>query len=124
MRISDWSSDVCSSDLIAGTLMPFQPRVALLTPGADYGEHWHPALARKTGALTVAGLAVETRAWTDPGDLSGFDLVLPLIALGYPRAAARRYALPARVEAEGLRVLNPVPEIRRPACRESELQYV
>ncbi|SNT12409.1 ATP-grasp domain-containing protein [Sphingopyxis indica] len=92
--------------------MPFQPRVALLTPGADYGEHWHPALARKTGALTVAGLAVETRAWTDPGDLSGFDLVLPLIAWGYPRAAARWYALLDRFEAEGLRVINPVPVLR------------
>src|SRR3546814_8245632 len=92
MRISDWSSDVCSSDLKgparAGpcrgargrigapfpsspkvSAMPFQPRVAILIPAADYGEHWRPALARKTAALTAAGLAVEPRMWTDPGDL-------------------------------------------------------
>lgn len=92
--------------------MPFQPRVALLTPGADYGEHWHPALARKTGALTAAGLAVETRAWTDPGDLAGFDLVLPLLAWGYPRAAACWYALLDRLEADALNVVNPVAVLR------------
>lgn len=92
--------------------MPSQPRVALLTPNAGYGEHWHPALARKLGALTAAGLAVEARAWTDPGDLSGFDLVLPLLAWGYPRAAARWYALLDRFEAEELRIVNPVPVLR------------
>jgi len=92
--------------------MPFQPRVAILIPAADYGEHWRPALARKTAALTAAGLAVEPRVWTDPGDLSGFDLILPLLAWGYPRAVDRWYALLDRIEAEALPVANPVPVLR------------
>ncbi|AMG76090.1 MAG: hypothetical protein ABS88_16155 [Sphingopyxis sp. SCN 67-31] len=100
------------NDGAADVVMPYQPRVAILVPAADYGEHWHPALARKTAALTAAGLAVEPRVWTDPGDLSGFGLILPLLAWGYPRASARWYALLDRLEAEGLRVVNPVLVLR------------
>src|SRR3546814_12515287 len=70
------------------------------------------SLARKTAALTAAGLAFEPRTWTGPGDLSGFDLILPLLAWGYPRAIARWYALLDRLEAEGLPVVNPVPVLR------------
>src|SRR5690606_20946260 len=100
------------NDGAADVVMPFQPRVAILIPAADYGEHWRPALARKTAALTAAGLAVEPRVWTDPGDLSGFDLILPLLAWGYPRAVDRWYALLDRIEAEALPVANPVPVLR------------
>src|SRR3546814_15807518 len=66
MRISDWSSDVCSSDLV----------------------------------------------WTDPGDLAGYDLVLPLFAWGYQRDVATWYALLDRLEREALPVVNPVPVLR------------
>src|SRR3546814_3504419 len=66
MRISDWSSDVCSSDLV----------------------------------------------WTDPGDLAGYDLVLPLFAWGYQRDVATWYALLDRLEREALPVVNTVPVLR------------
>src|SRR3546814_11838724 len=66
MRISDWSSDVCSSDLV----------------------------------------------WTDPGDLAGYDLVLPLFAWGYQHDVATWYALLDRLEREALPVVNPVPVLR------------
>src|SRR3546814_11300635 len=102
--------------------MPYQPRVAILVPAAGYGEHWHAALARKTAALTAAGLAVEPRTWTDPGDLSGFDLILPLLAWGYPRAIARWYALLDRLEAEGLTVGHPVPVLRRNRSEERRVR--
>lgn len=92
--------------------MPFQPRVAILVPTPDYHENWHPAFARKTAALTGAGLIVEQRVWTDPGDLSGYDLVLPLFAWGYQRDVATWYALLDRLEAEALPVANPVPVLR------------
>lgn len=92
--------------------MPFQPRVAILVPAPDYYEKWQAAFARKAAALTAAGLIVEQRVWTDPGDLSGHDLVLPLFAWGYQRDVAGWYALLDRLEGEGLPVVNPVPVLR------------
>lgn len=90
--------------------MPFQPRVAILVPAPDYEENWRPAFARKAAALAAAGLAVERRVWTDPGDLTGFDLILPLFAWGYQRDVAVWYALLDRLA--GLPVVNPVPVLR------------
>lgn len=90
--------------------MPFQPRVAILVPAPEYEENWRPAFARKAAALAVAGLAVEQRVWTDPGDLAGFDLILPLFAWGYQRDVAVWYALLDRLA--GLPVVNPVPVLR------------
>lgn len=92
--------------------MPFQPRVAILVPAPDYNEQWRPAFARKAAALTRAGLIVEQRAWTAPGDLSGYDLVLPLFAWGYQRDVACWYALLDRLEAERLPVVNPAALLR------------
>lgn len=92
--------------------MPYQPRVAILVPAPDYYEKWQPAFARKAAALRGAGLAVEQRVWSDPGDLSGFDLVLPLFAWGYQRDVAIWYALLDRLEAEDVPVVNPVPVLR------------
>ena len=92
--------------------MPFQSRVAILVPAPDYEEKWQPAFARKAAALTAAGLIVEQRVWTDPGDLAGYDLVLPLFAWGYQRDVAVWYALLDRLEGEGLPVVNPVPVLR------------
>lgn len=92
--------------------MPFQPRVAILVPAPDYYEKWQPAFARKAAALTGAGLIVEQREWTDPGDLAGYDLVLPLFAWGYQRDVAAWYALLDRLEDEELPVANPVPVLR------------
>jgi len=92
--------------------MPYQPRVAILVPAPDYYEKWQPAFARKAAALTGAGLIVEQRVWTDPGDLSGYDLILPLFAWGYQRDVAAWYALLDWLEAERLPVVNPVPVLR------------
>lgn len=92
--------------------MPFQPRVAILVPAPDYYEQWQPAFARKAAALTGAGLVVEQRIWGDPGDLSGYDLILPLFAWGYQRDVAAWYRLLDRLESEGLPVVNPVSVLR------------
>ncbi len=92
--------------------MPFQPRVAILVPAPDYYEKWQPAFARKAAALTAAGLVVEQRVWSDPGDLSGYDLILPLFAWGYQRDVGTWYALLDRLEAERLPVVNPVELLR------------
>ncbi|NIJ37947.1 glutathione synthase/RimK-type ligase-like ATP-grasp enzyme [Sphingopyxis panaciterrae] len=92
--------------------MPYQPRVAILVPTPDYPEKWQSAFARKAAALSAAGLLVEQRVWTDPGDLSGFDLVLALFSWGYQRDVAAWYALLDRLESEGLPVANPVAVLR------------
>ena len=92
--------------------MPFQPRIAILVPSHDHPEVWQTGFARKRLALAAAGLAVEQRLWTDPGDLSGFDLVTPLFAWGYQRDVPRWYALLDRLEADRLRVVNPVALLR------------
>lgn len=92
--------------------MPYQPRVAILVPAPDYYELWQPAFARKAAALTGAGLVVEQRVWSDPGDLGGYDLILPLFAWGYQREVAAWYALLDRLEREMLPVVNRVPVLR------------
>ncbi len=92
--------------------MPTQLRIAILVPPHDHPEDWQTGYARKQQALTAAGLAVEQRLWTDPGDLSGFDLVTTLFAWGYQRDVPRWYALLDRLEREALPVVNPVPLMR------------
>ena len=92
--------------------MPYQPRVAILVPAPDYPENWRPAFARKTTALTGAGLAVDECVWTAPGDLADFDLVLPLFAWGYQRDVARWYELLGELDAAARRVINPVTLLR------------
>jgi glutathione synthase/RimK-type ligase-like ATP-grasp enzyme len=92
--------------------MSHQPRIAILIPPHDHSEVWQTGFARKAIALASAGLAVEQRLWTDPGDLSGFDLVTPLFAWGYQRDVTAWLALLDRLEAERLPVVNPVHLVR------------
>lgn len=92
--------------------MPYQLRIAILVPPHDHPEAWQTGFARKGLALASAGMAVEQRLWTDPGDLAGFDLVTPLFAWGYQRDVAGWFALLDRLEAERLPVINPVELMR------------
>jgi glutathione synthase/RimK-type ligase-like ATP-grasp enzyme len=62
--------------------------------------------------LLRAGFSVEARDWTDPGDLAGFDLVMPLVAWGYHQDPPRWHALLERLERDGVPTLNPVPLLR------------
>ena len=87
-------------------------RIAILVPPHDHSEVWQTGFARKAIALAAAGLSVEQRLWTDPGDLAGFDLVTPLFAWGYQRDVAGWLALLDRLEAERLPVVNPVQLVR------------
>lgn len=83
--------------------------IAILTPSSDYEEHWQPVAARYCALL---GTGAELRTWNDPGDLSGFDLILPLMAWGYQRAPARWFHALDAWEAAGLRFANPVATLR------------
>ncbi len=83
------------------------PHIAILTPAPDYYEDWSVPMADYTRLL---GPDVAFRSWTDPGDLTGFDLILPLIAWGYQRDCPRWFALLDRLEE--LPVINPARVLR------------
>jgi glutathione synthase/RimK-type ligase-like ATP-grasp enzyme len=52
------------------------------------------------------------RPWSDPGDLAGFDLVMPLLAWGYPFDPPRWFGLLDQFEADGIKIANPVSVLR------------
>jgi len=87
-------------------------RVAILVPGPDYPEQWDWAYDVEAGVLEHAGIEVEARPWTDPGDLDGFDLVMPLVAWGYHFEPTRWHNLLDRLEREAVPTANPVPLLR------------
>ena len=92
--------------------MPARLCAAVLVPEPDFAEDWDWAYDIEAAALTAAGIVVEPRQWTDPGDLAAFDVVLPLVAWGYHLQHPRWLALLDRMEAERVAVINPVPLLR------------
>ena len=87
-------------------------KAAVLVPAPDYSEPWDWTYDVESAVMGQAGIAVEPRPWSDPGDLSGFDIVLPLVAWGYQTDPKRWFALLDRLEREDRAVLNPVPALR------------
>lgn len=89
-------------------------RIAILVPAADGvhgGSRWPEVLARMVGPLEAAGLRVEAKDWTKAGDLTGFDLVLALLAWGYHRDGDWAGQV-ARWQAAGVRLQNPPAVLR------------
>ena len=82
-------------------------RIAILTPLDGYYVEWetHAGNYRR-----LFGDALELRTWADHGDLSGFDVIMPLLAWGYQREPARWYALLDRWE--GLPFANALQTLR------------
>jgi glutathione synthase/RimK-type ligase-like ATP-grasp enzyme len=87
-------------------------RVAFLVPDPDYPTEWRWAYDAEADALIDAGITVEPVPWTDPRDLTSFDLVLPLVTWGYHKRYADWLAYLDRLEREQLPVANPVPLLR------------
>ena len=87
-------------------------RIAVLVPDPDYPEPWLWTYDPQAAALTAAGATVEPIAWTDVGEVSDYDLVLPLVAWGYHLDYARWLALLDRAEAEGWPMINPPALLR------------
>jgi glutathione synthase/RimK-type ligase-like ATP-grasp enzyme len=85
------------------------PRIAILSPDPDYFEDWS---VPKEHYRELFGAELIFRSWTNPGDLSDFDLILPLIAWGYPRNSVAWFALLDRFETEALPLANPVKVLR------------
>lgn len=87
-------------------------RAIVLVPAPDYRERWDWAYDVEAAVLAAAGLHVEPRPWTAPGEFRAGELVLPLVAWGYHEAPARWHALLDRLEASAATVVNPVPVLR------------
>ena len=87
-------------------------RALVLVPGPDFEEAWNWAYDIEARVLERGGFAVAARPWNDVGDLSGFDVVLPLVAWGYQFDVASWHGILDRLEREAAAVINPVPVLR------------
>lgn len=87
-------------------------RVLILVPDPAYPEPWAWAFHVEAEALRAGGFEVSARPWTVPGDLAPFDAVLPLVVWGYHERYAQWLALLDRLDAEGVRCINPPPLLR------------
>jgi glutathione synthase/RimK-type ligase-like ATP-grasp enzyme len=87
-------------------------RLAFLTPAPDFPEAWHWAFDAEARALADCGFAIDPIPWTEAGDLSGYDLVVPLLAWGYFERFDEWLALLERFEREQLPVVNPPALLR------------
>jgi len=85
------------------------PKICILTAAPDYFEDLAPARAAYQRLL---GDDIAFRHWTDPGDLTAFDLVLPLLVWGYQRDCPRWFALLDRMERQQIKLANPVSVLR------------
>lgn len=90
-------------------------QLCILTPDpSDESFHgrWREVFGRMAEPLEAAGAKVEGRAWTEAGDLGGFDLVLPLMTWGYHRDHGRWIEATRDWETAGLPVMNPPSVLR------------
>lgn len=84
----------------------------MLVPAPDYPEPWAWAFDVQADVLRSSGAEIVPVRWTEAGDLSGFDLVLPIVAWGYHLQYDRWLAFLDRAEAEGWPLVNPAPLLR------------
>ena len=87
-------------------------RVAFLVPAQDYPEPWGWAFDAEADALRRRGLKVDPVAWTQAGDLAGYDLVLPLVVWGYHLRYREWLNFLDRAERERLPLANSASLLR------------
>jgi len=85
------------------------PKICILTAAPDYFEDLGPA---RSTYQRLLGDHIVFRHWTDPGDLTGFDLVLPLLVWGYQRDCQRWFALLDQLDQQQINLANPVSVLR------------
>src|SRR3546814_20872057 len=112
MRISDWSSDVCSSDLADGEL-GVHPLVVLVDIGAGHPQHLGGDQREDVDRLTEAGNLV---AVSSAAGIEGEGV----LRLGQRLIGLLAHTMePASVDHQGFEL-----QIGRASCRESVCQYV
>lgn len=87
-------------------------RIAVLVPDPDWPEPYRWTYEPEAAALTAAGATVEPLPWTQAADVSGFDLVTPLVAWGYHADYPRWLELLNRAEANHWPMINPPALLR------------
>ena len=87
-------------------------RLAFLTPAPDYPEPCDWAFDVEAETVRAQGVEVDAVPWTEAGDLSAYDLVLPLVVWGYHLQYEEWRRFLDRVEAEQLPVTNPPALLR------------
>jgi len=87
-------------------------RVAFLVPAPNYPEPWRWAFDAEADALRRRGLTVDPVAWTDAGDLAGYDLVLPLVVWGYHLRYREWLGFLDGAQRDGLPFANPAALLR------------
>lgn len=87
-------------------------RVALLVPDPGFPEPYAWTYDVEAAILGQVGIEVAPVAWTEIGDIAGFDLILPLVAWGYNLEYPRWLALLERAEIERWPLLNPPALLR------------
>jgi glutathione synthase/RimK-type ligase-like ATP-grasp enzyme len=87
-------------------------RLAVLVPDPAYPEPWDWTFDVEADALRAAGCIVDAVPWTQLGSVSGYDLILPLVAWGYHLDYSRWLALLERAEREGWPMINPPALLR------------
>src|SRR3546814_9313078 len=119
MRISDWSSDVCSSDLaytIPAVFISLQltgnpiPQLGLFSTHVDSGM---PLLARLDQILVDLGFNDYTGLHDSTLNMTLFTLSLMVGTAGLPHVIVRFFTVPKVSD-----------EIGRASCRERVCQYV
>src|SRR3546814_15819617 len=117
MRISDWSSDVCSSDLRLGGRSIYDPAVIVVLIAVSRFDEINAAYGRNVGDTLLEAIGRRLSRMVDDDDgestlvsrLGGAEFA---IALSGPVTLAEASFLAQRVE------------IGRASCRERVCQYV
>ena len=87
-------------------------KCAVLVPDPEYPEAWNWAYDVQADALKASGAQVDAVPWTRAGDLTGYDLILPLVVWGYHLQYTEWLALLDRFERLALPVINPPALLR------------
>src|SRR3546814_3897177 len=114
MRISDWSSDVCSSDLFAGTALPALPTdfwTAWPGDSTNPTSRWTSLGSQTVPTLNYSGASVGGSA-ADASQILAFDFVGPPLDPSLP--AFRHHCL--------LAIIDSVDDPVRSEEHTSELQ--